>query len=108
MVLTDGYVAVISVEPEPDNSPGPFTLKPLVDMTIEDVGAGVPQDMMNNAAGFPTAPPLPNTHDVLCPIPTIRHRMCRSCGSKMHIVPSLSLIIYRETRGAAIWGWDLP
>lgn len=49
-----GYQAVISIEPEPDDSPGPFTLKPLVDMDIEDVGAMVLQDMANNAASFPT------------------------------------------------------
>jgi hypothetical protein len=36
--LTDGYVVVISVEPDPDNSPAPFTLKPLVDMNVEDAG----------------------------------------------------------------------
>jgi hypothetical protein len=50
MVLTDGFAAVISVEPEPDDSPAPFVLKPLVDMSIEDVGVGTPQDMSNNAA----------------------------------------------------------
>lgn len=53
--LTDGFAAVISVEPHPDNSPGPFTLKPLVDGMIEDVGAGVPQAMGNESLGFPTA-----------------------------------------------------
>ena len=45
-----GHAAVISVEPEPDNSAGPFTLKPLSDMNIEDVGAGVLQAMVNMAA----------------------------------------------------------
>ncbi len=49
-----GLVAVISVEPEPDNSPGPFTLKPLVDTNIEDVGPAVLQGMMNNAGSAPT------------------------------------------------------
>ena len=49
-----GYQAVISIEPEPDDSPGPFTLKPLVDMDIEDVRAMVLQDMANNASSFPT------------------------------------------------------
>ena len=49
-----GATAVISIEPEPDDSPGPFTLKPLVDMDIADVGALVLQDMANNAASFPT------------------------------------------------------
>ncbi len=53
--LTDGYAAVISVEPDPDNSPAPFTLKPLVDGDIEDVGAGVLQAMVNMASGFPSA-----------------------------------------------------
>jgi hypothetical protein len=49
-----GYAAVISIEPEPDNSAGPFTLKPLVDGNIEDVGIGVLQNMGNNASLFPT------------------------------------------------------
>lgn len=49
-----GYAAVISIEPEPDNSPGPFTLKPLVDDEIEDVGAEVLQEMANAADSFPT------------------------------------------------------
>lgn len=53
-VLTDGYAAVISIEPEPDNSPAPFAFKPLVDMSIEDVGAGTLQAMANNAGAFPT------------------------------------------------------
>ena len=53
--LTDGFAAVISIEPVPDNSSGPFTLKPLVDGMIDDVGAGVPQDMGNVAINFPTA-----------------------------------------------------
>ncbi len=50
-----GRVAVISIEPSPDDSAGPFTLKPLV--------AGIPGDAMdhvtyaimdNQATGFPT------------------------------------------------------
>lgn len=49
-----GFTAVISIEPEPDNSPDPFTLKPLVDADIEDVGIGVLQSMSNNANTFPT------------------------------------------------------
>jgi hypothetical protein len=53
MVLTDGYAAVISIEPEPDNSTAPFAFKPLVDMTIDDVGAGILQEMANNAGAFP-------------------------------------------------------
>ena len=54
MVLTGGYAAVITVEPEPDNSPGPFTLKPLIDMSIEDVGPAVIQSMENRSADAPT------------------------------------------------------
>lgn len=53
--LTDGYAAVISVEPEPDNHPGPFAFKPLVDPMIDDVGAGVLQDMANMAVDLPSA-----------------------------------------------------
>ena len=53
-VLTNGYAAVISIEPEPDNSAAPFAFKPLVDMVIEDVGAGTLQAMTNNASAFPT------------------------------------------------------
>jgi len=53
--LTNGFAAVITIEPEPDNSSAPFTFKPLVDGMIDDVGAGVLQDMDNNAASFPTA-----------------------------------------------------
>lgn len=49
-----GYAAVITVEPYPDNSPMPFTLKPLVDGSIDDVGIGVLQSMGNNAGSFPT------------------------------------------------------
>jgi hypothetical protein len=53
--LTGGFAAVISIEPDPDNSPGPFTFKPLVDGVIDDLGVGVLQDMDNNSGGFPTA-----------------------------------------------------
>ena len=50
-----GGAAVISIEPEPDNSPGPFTLKPLVDMMIEDdMGQHMQQMMENHAGSFPT------------------------------------------------------
>ncbi|MEZ5359728.1 MAG: anti-sigma factor [Candidatus Zixiibacteriota bacterium] len=48
-----GYAAVITVEPYPDNSADPFTLKPLIDGSIEDVGIGVPQAMTNTSANFP-------------------------------------------------------
>jgi hypothetical protein len=44
-----GHAAVISVEPEPDNSPAPFTLKPLVTPSIMDAGGGVLQTMENHA-----------------------------------------------------------
>ncbi len=50
--LTTSHMAVISVEPVPDNSPMPFTLKPLVAMPITDPGAGgISQPMANNAQG---------------------------------------------------------
>ncbi|MCF6301059.1 MAG: hypothetical protein L3J52_08080 [Proteobacteria bacterium] len=53
--LTASHLAVISIEPVPDNSMAPFTLKPLV-TTITDPGAGgIPQGMTNNAvASNPT------------------------------------------------------
>lgn len=54
LVSLVGYRAVITIEPEPDDNAGPFTLKPLVDMNVEDVGPGVLQPMANNAASFPT------------------------------------------------------
>jgi len=47
--LTAGYTAVISVEPEPDDGPAPFILKPLV----HEIGSIMPLDtqtMNNNAA----------------------------------------------------------
>ena len=49
-----GYVAVISVEPEPDNSMGPFTLKPLMDRFIDDIGEGVLQPMSLNPSAMPS------------------------------------------------------
>ncbi|MFN3197707.1 MAG: hypothetical protein ACE366_04725 [Bradymonadia bacterium] len=50
-----GNTIVITIEPEPDNSPAPFFFKPLVDMSAEDLGPGaVLQDMTNQAEG--TAP----------------------------------------------------
>lgn len=52
--LTGGYAAVISVEPVPDDSPAPFALKPLLDGSIDDVGAMTAQAMSNNRASFPT------------------------------------------------------
>jgi len=50
IVLTGGYAAVISVEPVPDDSPMPFVIKPLVDMSIDDVMAPDTQEMANAAA----------------------------------------------------------
>jgi len=52
--LTDGYVVVISVEPDPDNSTAPFTLKPLVDMNIEDEGDHGSQELTYSSDSFPT------------------------------------------------------
>ena len=53
-VLTGGFAAVISVEPDPDNGPEPFVIKPLVDTTIEDVMPPAGQAMANAAAdGLP-------------------------------------------------------
>ncbi len=49
-LLTDGYAVVITIEPEPDVSPGPFTIKPLVDDEVEDVGRGGFQTLTNKAA----------------------------------------------------------
>jgi hypothetical protein len=46
-VQLPGYDAVISVEPDPDNGPEPFSFKPLVD-DIDDAGIGVLQPMTNN------------------------------------------------------------
>jgi hypothetical protein len=53
MDVTDNHLAVITIEPVPDNSPAPFGLKPLVDTSIADNGMGVPQLMTNNATAFP-------------------------------------------------------
>ena len=47
-----GHVAVISVEPEPDDSPAPFAIKPLLGM-IEDAGVGVLQDLDLNGEALP-------------------------------------------------------
>lgn len=53
MLLID-LVAVISVEPEPDDSPAPFALKPLIDDKIEGAGIGVTQTMANKSADNPS------------------------------------------------------
>lgn len=47
-----GATAVISVEPQPDDSPAPFALKPLVG-PIEDAGQGVSQALMVNGEAQP-------------------------------------------------------
>jgi hypothetical protein len=47
--LSVNHAAVISVEPVPDNSPNPFTLKPLVG-AISDPGAPMISQMMGNNA----------------------------------------------------------
>ena len=49
-----GSTMVISIEPSPDNSPMPFTLKPLVGMTPINATDHVSYGMNNNAASFPT------------------------------------------------------
>ena len=49
-----GHAAVISVEPEPDDSPAPFAIKPLVDMEIEAVMAPATQSMgVSDSSGLP-------------------------------------------------------
>ncbi|HFQ95022.1 MAG TPA: anti-sigma factor [Anaerolineae bacterium] len=52
--LTAGYAAVISIEPDPDNSPLPFSLKPFIDETIDDVSDHGSQDMETRTDAFPT------------------------------------------------------
>nr|NQU90958.1 anti-sigma factor [Bacteroidota bacterium] len=49
-----GGKAVISIEPEPDNSPNPFLLKPLVGDVPANAMDHKTYMMNNNAAGFPT------------------------------------------------------
>ncbi len=46
--------AVISIEPQPDDSPAPFTLKPLVGSIASDAVDHVTYDLGNMASGFPT------------------------------------------------------
>ncbi len=45
-----GLTAVISVEPDPDDSDAPFALKPLVDASIENVAPPMTQSMANQSA----------------------------------------------------------
>ena len=49
-----GTTAVISIEPYPDDSSAPFTLKPLVGAVPSDAVDHTVYDMGNNAAVFPT------------------------------------------------------
>ena len=49
-----GKTAVISIEPDPDNSPNPFTLKPLVKMIPSDAADHVTYSMDSNLGSFPT------------------------------------------------------
>ncbi len=49
-----GGTAVISIEPEPDNSPMPFTLKPLVGSIATDATDHTTYTMNENSASFPT------------------------------------------------------
>jgi hypothetical protein len=48
-----GGLAVISIEPYPDNSPNPFELKPLVGMIPGNAMDHETYDMDNNASAFP-------------------------------------------------------
>jgi hypothetical protein len=59
-----GYMATITIEPEPDNSPMPFTLAPLTD-EIEDVGMMTPQEMSLNTGSFPTGTATFATDDMM-------------------------------------------
>jgi len=49
-----GGTAVISIEPDPDNSPNPFTLKPLVKMIPADALDHVTYSLDQNLSSFPT------------------------------------------------------
>lgn len=49
-----GFRVAVSVEPVPDNAPGPYGVIPLQDGFVEDNGAGVTQDMTNTAWYVPT------------------------------------------------------
>ena len=49
-----GGMAVISIEPDPDDDPAPFTLKPLVGMIPGTPSAYTNYEMDNAAADFPT------------------------------------------------------
>ncbi|MCB0746599.1 MAG: hypothetical protein KDC90_03970 [Ignavibacteriae bacterium] len=49
-----GATAVISIEPDPDNNPNPFTLKPLVKMIPTEAADHVTYNMDKNLGSFPT------------------------------------------------------
>jgi len=49
-----GGTAVISIEPDPDDSSAPYTLKPLVSAIAADATDHVTYSMGNNASGAPT------------------------------------------------------
>ena len=49
-----GGTAVISIEPDPDNSPNPFTLKPLVKMIPSNAVDHVTYTLDQNLGSFPT------------------------------------------------------
>ncbi|UOB18299.1 anti-sigma factor [Abyssalbus ytuae] len=49
-----GGLAVISIEPEPDNSPAPFTLKPLAVSIPENAADHETYEMMFNEGSFPS------------------------------------------------------
>jgi hypothetical protein len=49
-----GGAGVISIEPDPDNSSAPFTLKPLVGNIASNATDHVTYEMGNNASSFPT------------------------------------------------------
>ena len=49
-----GGTAVISIEPEPDDASGPFTLKPLAGGIAADATDHVTYSIPNNVASFPT------------------------------------------------------
>jgi hypothetical protein len=49
-----GGVAVISIEPDPDNSPNPFTLKPLAKMIPTDAADHVTYSLDQNLGSFPS------------------------------------------------------
>ncbi|GAB4286235.1 MAG: hypothetical protein Kow0098_01180 [Ignavibacteriaceae bacterium] len=52
--MLDGGIAVISIEPDPDNSPDPFLLKPLTGTVPDPATDHVTYNMTNQSAGNPT------------------------------------------------------